>query len=86
MRVMKTKITEVKYAYACANLGKLCDEVLSERGVVIIRKEGKAKVALISAQELSSLKETLYLLQTPKNALLLLTALNRAKSRRSRKS
>jgi antitoxin YefM len=78
---MKTKITEVTYAYARANLGKLCEEVLANQQVVKIRRAGKAEVALISAKELSSLKETLYLLESPKNALRLLTALNRAKSR-----
>jgi antitoxin YefM len=81
MRSRKTKIREVTYAYARANLGKLCEEVLANQQVVKIRRAGKAEVALISAKELSSLKETLYLLESPKNALRLLTALNRAKSR-----
>ena len=81
MRSRKTKIREVTYAYARANLGLLCDQVLADERVVMIRREGKARVALMSAKELSSLKETLYLLESPKNALRLLTALNRAKSR-----
>ena len=83
MRVMKIRTTEVKYAYARANLGKLCDEALADQRVVKINRKGKPKVALISAKELSSLMETLCLLKSPKNALLLLTALNRAKSRKS---
>jgi antitoxin YefM len=83
---MRVRKTEVTYAYAHANLDKLCDLVLAEQRVVMIRREDKTRVALISAQELSSLEETLHLLGSPKNALRLLTALNRAKSHPSRKS
>jgi antitoxin YefM len=51
---------------------------------VIISRKGRHDVALISADELSGLLETLHLLRSPKNAERLLTALDRAKSRKLR--
>ena len=73
--------TQVDYTTARNNLAKLCDDVTENRRTIII-KRGRKKVALISAEELSGLVETLHLLGTPKNAERLFTALNRAKARR----
>jgi antitoxin YefM len=73
---------EITYSSARASLGKLCDEVVKDRRVVIIRRRSKASVALISAGELSSLMEMLHLIKSPKNAERLLRAIRRAKSQR----
>jgi antitoxin YefM len=56
--------------------------VAENQRIVIIRRRGKRDVALISAGELSGIKETVHLLGSPKNAERLLTALNRAKTKK----
>lgn len=73
---------QTTYTAARANLAKLCDEVTENRRVVIISRRGRHDVALVSADELSGLLETLHLLRSPKNAERLLTALDRAKSKK----
>lgn len=72
---------ETTYTQARANFASLCDRVTKHRDEVIIRRRGGEDVALISAAELASLKETAHLLRSPKNAERLLTALQRAASR-----
>jgi antitoxin YefM len=69
------------YTQARAQLATLCDEVIENREIVIIQRRGAEDVALIASDELSSLLETRYLLQSPKNAERLLTALMRAQKR-----
>ena len=68
------------YTQARANLANLCDEVTSNREVVIISRRGAEDVALIAASELSGLDETAHLLRSPKNAERLLAALERSKT------
>jgi antitoxin YefM len=68
------------YTNARANLKKLLDEVTFNNEVVIISRKKSEDVALISANELSSLLETHHLLKSPKNAERLLKALKRAQS------
>ncbi|MBD2385799.1 type II toxin-antitoxin system Phd/YefM family antitoxin [Cylindrospermum sp. FACHB-282] len=63
------------------NLSELCEQVITDREVVIITRQDGENVALIAADELDSLLETTYLLRSPKNAARLLTALERGKSR-----
>ncbi len=66
------------YTAARAQFKKLCDEVTSSREPVIIKRRNGEDVALVSADELESLMETAHLLQSPKNAARLITALVRA--------
>lgn len=66
------------YTQARANLAQLCDEVIGNREVVIIRRRGAEDVALVSAAELAGLTETAHLLRSPRNAARLLKALERA--------
>jgi len=72
---------QTTYTKARANFAKLCNEVAENREIVIINRRGNEDVALVSADELSSLIETAHLLRSPKNAQRLLAALNRARSR-----
>lgn len=72
---------ETTYTAARANFAKLCDTAAEDREVVIIRRRNAEDVALIAADELSSLMETAHLLRSPANAERLLAALNRARSR-----
>lgn len=73
---------QTTYSKARANLAALLDQVTADRGIVIISRRGAEDVALVAAAELSSLLETAHLLRSPRNAERLLTALNRAKSRK----
>jgi antitoxin YefM len=77
---------ETTYTHARANLKALLDEVADSREPVIIRRRGGEDVALISADELTSLIETAHLLRSPKNAERLLRALERATSKKLRPS
>lgn len=71
---------ERTYTQARAGLAKLCDAVIDDREVAIIKRRGREDVALIAASELSSLMETAHLLGSPANAERLLAALERAQS------
>jgi antitoxin YefM len=72
---------ETTYTKARANFAGLWDRVTADRETVIITRRGQADVALVAADELSSLLETAHLLRSPRNAARLLTALNRALGR-----
>lgn len=78
---MSLTLIQVAYTQAQANFDELCEQVISASDVLVItRKEGE-NIALIAADELSSLLETVYLLRSPKNAERLLSALEQAKAR-----
>ena len=70
---------ETTYTSLRENLASVMDRVINDREVVIIRRKGDQRVAMIPADELSGLLETAHLLRSPKNAARLLSALNRAK-------
>jgi antitoxin YefM len=69
---------ETTYTDARENLAALWDEVTANHEIVIIHRRGAKDIALIEADELRSLMETVHLLRSPRNAQRLLTALNRA--------
>ncbi|HLE85287.1 MAG TPA: type II toxin-antitoxin system Phd/YefM family antitoxin [Thermoanaerobaculia bacterium] len=71
---------ETTYTQARGRLARLLDQVTQDRETVIIRRRNAAPVALIAADELSSLTETAHLLRSPKNAERLLGALARARA------
>jgi antitoxin YefM len=68
------------YTNARANFATLCDKAADDREVIIITRRNSADVALVAAQELSSLLETAHLLRSPKNARRLLSAMSRAEA------
>ena len=70
---------QTTYTQARANLATLLDDVAENREVVIIKRRGSEDVAMIAADELAGLLETVYLLRSPANADRLLTALRRAR-------
>ena len=72
---------QTTYTQARAHLAALLDEVVNNREVVIIQRRGAMDVALIAADELTSLLETAHLLRSPANAERLLTALARVRQR-----
>jgi len=54
--------TQVTYTEAQANLDELCEQVISDRYAIIITRKDGENVALIAADELASLLQTVYVL------------------------
>ena len=75
---------ETTYTNARAHLAALCDHAAATLEPVVIHRRGAEDVALVSAAELRSLEATLHELRSPRNAARLLSALERARSRRTR--
>jgi antitoxin YefM len=71
--------SETTYQHARTHLADLCEQAISAREPILIRRPGAADVALIAADELRGLMETAHLLSSPENARRLLTALERAR-------
>ena len=69
---------QTTYTNARAHFAGLCDEVTENREIVVIRRRKGGNVAMIAADELQSLVESVHLLRSPKNAERLLSALERA--------
>ena len=72
-------MSTVTYDNVRENLATLLDEVDSTREAVVIQRAGHPDVAMLPADELSSLMETAHLLRSPRNAERLLGALDRAR-------
>jgi len=70
---------KTSYSHARENLASLWDEVEDSREAAVIQRRGHEDMALIPADELAGLRETAYLLRSPRNAARLLTALARAR-------
>lgn len=70
---------QTTYTQARANLAALLDDVTQNREILIIQRRGAEDVALIAADELRGLLETVHLLRSPANADRLLTALARVR-------
>ena len=66
---------ETTYTALRAGLAGFLDQVTDDREVVFVRRRGARDVAIVSADELSSLMETAHLLRSPQNAERLLQAL-----------
>ena len=59
---------ETTYTALREGLAGFLDQVTDDREVVFVRRHGARDVAIIAADELSSLMETAHLLRSPKNA------------------
>ena len=77
-------MTETSYTSLRQNLASVLDRVTNDHEVVIVRRKGDKKVAMVPADELAGLMETAHLLRSPRNAQRLLTALRRAVGRKGR--
>ena len=71
---------EVSYSEARNNLASLMDQVIDDCEVVVIKRRGHSPVAMIDADELSSLLETEYLFRSPKNASRLMSAIKQVEA------
>lgn len=74
-------MTETSYTNLRQSLASILDRVANDHEVVIVRRKGDKRVAMVPADELAGLVETAHLLRSPRNARRLLTALRRATSR-----
>ena len=75
---------ETTYTQARAKFASLCDHAASTLEPVLVHRRGAEDVAIVSAAEFRSLQETLHELRSPRNAARLLSALARAKARRTK--
>ena len=71
---------DTTYTNLRQNLSSVLDQVSDNQEVVIVRRRNQRDVAMIPADELSSLLETAHLLRSPANARRLLSALQEARS------
>lgn len=67
------------YTHARAHLAKLWNDVENTREPAILERRGHEDMAMLPADELSSLQETAHLLRSPSNAVRLLSALVRSR-------
>jgi antitoxin YefM len=66
------------YSQFRENLADVWDGIEDTQEPVIIKRRGHQDMAILPADELESLRETAYLLRSPKNARRLLEAIARA--------
>jgi len=71
------------YTQARDNFVKVLEQVEQGDSIVVVQRRGHADVAMIAADELSSLLEQLYLLRSPANAKRLFAALEWSQQRLS---
>lgn len=72
---------ETTYTALRERLAGFLDQVIDDRETVIVRRRGARDVAIVPADELSSLMETAHLLRSPANARRLTHALAESRSR-----
>ena len=73
---MLTKQTN--YTNLRQNLASILDEAISDRNVIVVTRQGKEDVAILAADELANILETLHLFRSPANAQKLISAMERA--------
>lgn len=67
------------YSHLRENLARIWDEAEDSRIPVIVARRGHGEMAILPAEELRSLEETVHLLRSPVNATRLLAALARSR-------
>jgi antitoxin YefM len=72
--------SEITYSHARAHLSEVLDRVTPDRNIITITRRNQPEGALIAADELSSLLESIYLLRSPANAKRLFRSMKWAKS------
>jgi antitoxin YefM len=77
-------MTETTYTSLRQSLASVLDRVADDHELVIVRRKGDKRVALVPADELASLMETAHLLRSPRNVRRLLSALRRAQAGKGR--
>jgi antitoxin YefM len=75
---------EASYSEARENFKALLDRAAEDGETILVKRRNGADVAMIAADELSSILETAHLLRSPANARRLATALKRARAGKGR--
>lgn len=76
---------ETTYTSLRERLASVLDQVADDHEVVIVRRRGAKDVALIPADELAGLLETVHLLRSPRNARRLMSALDNSRRGKGKK-
>ncbi len=69
------------YTDARKNLASLLDRIESENAIALITRRGHKDIAILPAEELIALTESLHLLRSPKNAQRLFAAIEESEAR-----
>lgn len=75
MSSLLDNMNAITYSHARENLARTISEVCSSHAPVIITKKGTDSVIMMSLEDYESMKETTYLLRSPKNARRLLESI-----------
>jgi antitoxin YefM len=70
----------ITYTHSRSNLAKTMEKVCDDHAPVIITRRNQCAVVMISLEDYQALKETAYLLRSPKNARRLLESVAELKS------
>lgn len=65
----------ISYTTARARLAETMDRVCNDHEAIIITRNGRQSVVMVSLDDFNALEETAYLLRAPKNARRLLDAI-----------
>ena len=68
---------QTNYTNLRQNLASILDEAIADRSITIVTRQGKEDVAILAADELANILETLHLLRSPANAQKLMAAMKK---------
>ena len=77
---MLSNMKAITYSHARENLASTIKEVCSSHDPVIITRKSRDAVVMMSLEDYDSMKETTYLLRSPKNARRLLESIKQLES------
>jgi antitoxin YefM len=68
-------VDAITYSYARNNLAKTMDQVVDDRMPIVITRQNARSVVMMSLEDYHALMETVYLLESPRNAQRLLESI-----------
>lgn len=71
----------ISYSESRANYAQTLDAVVNDREEVVVTRAGHESVVIVSLAEYESLKETAYILRSPRNAARVLRSIDRLEAR-----
>jgi antitoxin YefM len=81
-RAEGSDMNAVTYSQARKDLAKTMDKVCDDHSPVIVTRQNRRSVVMISLEDYEALQETAYLLRTPKNARRLIESIAELESGR----
>lgn len=70
----------ISYTESRSNYAKVLDAVVDDREEVVITRQGKESVVMVSLDDYQSMKETMYLMSSPENHRRLLDSIEELKA------